>query len=120
MVIKLKSNQTKQAIDVCVNVDNQTASIGDLIEQYVSKRSRLASLLRSGTADSDNLISKAEVGVDAAFEALLEADLKHNHEISERMNFLIGEIRQSLDAGTIHDKMAQTIERDVGNINRIN
>ena len=111
--LRVLNSDARHDIDVNVDGGELSSIVNDLIRQYEEAKQGLENLLSSDTECPVDDISKADADVASAFEALLVADLKSSQEIWIRTQYLLAEIIRELDAGSLVDRMAKTVEDDM-------
>ena len=115
----MQNLQEQSHTDVDVNGSRPINAADELVGAYNAAIQQLRNLISSETEPSSEQISYAEAEAEAAFDALLVADLSSRHEILIRAQFLLTEIRNSVDAGSLADRMAKSVEDDVLKVSKI-
>ena len=92
--------------------------LGKLIARYNSARDAMKSLLDSDQELSDNQITEADQELDAAFKAIMQAEIEDALQAQARIRFITELINERCEDREFIQRLTDKILEDVSGITR--
>ncbi|MCP4183843.1 MAG: hypothetical protein GY761_11075 [Hyphomicrobiales bacterium] len=89
---------------------------GNMIARYNAAKHRLAALLASDTEIRDSEIADADRELDAAFEAIMQAEVRDSWQIQVRVRFIAEQINERCENQEIINRLTRQMLADVSEV----
>jgi hypothetical protein len=89
---------------------------GKLIARYNSAKDSLTALLASDTEIGDNEIADADRELSAAFEAIMQAEVRDTWQVQARIRFMTEQINERCENQEIIKRLTRRVLDDVSEV----